>query len=285
MSARSALPLLNTRTQPSPAITRLSLHPPPSRNAPIAAHRTSAAMAAHESQMPFIRNLASSDRKLRTAALESLQTFLASRSSLSEADAQKLWKGLFYALWMTDRPIPQQRLATDLAGLLFQLQPACAIPWLRGFWAVVGIQWTGIDVLRLEKFLLLVRRVFASHIRLAREHEYTGETVDAIVAVLADYPFEAEGDQRKVPVGIRLHALDLWIDEMEREGALADPAAVPFITSLGDVILALQRCSVKPVRERYRDSYDDERLPWGKPTNDDDEAEEEDGEEWGGFQD
>lgn len=241
-------------------------------------------MAAHESQMPFIRNLASSDRKLRVAALESLQTFLASRSSLAEADAQKLWKGLFYALWMTDRPVPQQRLAADLAGLLFRLQPACAVPWLRGFWAVVGAQWTGIDVLRLEKFLLLVRRVFAAHVRLAREHAYAGAEVDAVVAVLADYPFETEGDLRKVPVGIRLHALDMWVDELEREGALADAAAAPFVKSLGDLLIPLRQCPVKQVRDRCRESYEDERLPWGKPAAEE-EAEEEDGDEWGGIQD
>ncbi|KAH7127535.1 nucleolar protein,Nop52-domain-containing protein [Dactylonectria macrodidyma] len=245
-------------------------------------------MAAHETQMPFIRNLASSDRKLRTSALESLQTFLASRSSLSESDAQKLWKGLFYALWMTDRPIPQQRLATDLAGLVFQFKgPDCVVPWLRGFWAVVGAQWTDIDVLRLEKFLLLVRRVFAAHVRLAAQHNYEGDAVDAIVAVLADYPFEAEGDLRKVPVGVRLHALDLWVDELEREGALADPTAAPFVKSIGDLLLPLSRCPVKQVRERCGDSYDDERLPWGTKAASDQEGDNDDesGDEWGGIQD
>ncbi|KAI5458713.1 nucleolar protein,Nop52-domain-containing protein [Mariannaea sp. PMI_226] len=246
----------------------------------------------HESQMPFIRNLASSDRKLRIASLESLQTFLASRSSLQETDAQKLWKGLFYALWMTDRPLPQQRLATDLAELLFVLKPACVTPWLRGFWVVVDAQWTDIDVLRLEKFLLLVRRVFAAHVRLAKQHAFQGETVDALVAVLAEFPFEAEGDLRKVPVGIRLHALDLWVDELEREGALAvtgddEAAAGAFVKRLGDLVLGLKRCPVKPVRERCEDSYDDERLPWSKATGEEDEeADGQEGEEeWGGFQD
>ncbi|KAH6888526.1 nucleolar protein,Nop52-domain-containing protein [Thelonectria olida] len=248
-------------------------------------------MATHESQMPFIRNLASSDRKLRTAALESLQTFLASRPSLAESDAQKLWKGLFYALWMTDRPIPQQRLATDLADLLFALQPPCAIPWLRAFWAVVDAQWTDIDVLRLEKFLLLVRRVFAAHVRLAKQSGYDAETVDAVLAVLAEFPFEAEGDLRKVPVGIRLHALDIWVDELEREGALTDheagASAAAFVKRVGDLVIGLKHCPVKPARERCETSYDDERLPWhkaaGNGEGEDDEEEEE--EEWGGFRD
>ncbi|KAM0555818.1 hypothetical protein ACHAPJ_006215 [Fusarium lateritium] len=239
-------------------------------------------MAAHESQMPFIRNLASSDRKLRTASLESLSTFLSSRTTLSDVDAQKLWKGLFYALWMTDRPLPQQRLATDLANLLFTLKPACAIPWLRGFWAVLGAQWTGIDVLRLEKFLLLVRRVFASHVRLARERGWKDGDVEAILEVLAEYPFDKEGDLRKSPVGIRLHALDIWVDELEREKALEQPEAEAFVKGLGELVLALKRCPVKPARERAGDSYEDERLPWVQAASGD---EMEDDDEWGGIED
>ncbi|KAM0344885.1 hypothetical protein ACHAPU_007017 [Fusarium lateritium] len=239
-------------------------------------------MAEHETQMPFIRNLASSDRKLRTSSLESLSSFLSSRSAISELDAQKLWKGLFYALWMTDRPLPQQRFATDLANLLFTLKPVCAIPWLRGFWVVVGAQWTGIDVYRLEKFLLLVRRVFASHVRLARERGWKDGDVEAIVAVLAEYPFDKEGDMRKVPVGIRLHAMDIWVDELEREEALKDPEAETFIKSLGEVVLALKTCPVKPVRARAVECYEDERLPWVQATSGD---EQEDDDEWGGIED
>ncbi|QPC71409.1 hypothetical protein HYE68_002161 [Fusarium pseudograminearum] len=239
-------------------------------------------MASQEAQMPFIRNLASSDRKLRTASLETLTTFLSSRSSLSDIDAQKLWKGLFYALWMTDRPLPQQRLATDLANLLFTLKPVCAIPWLRAFWTVLGLQWTGIDVLRLEKFLLLVRRVFASHVRFLREREWKDGDVEAIVGVLAEFPFDKEGDMRKNPVGIRLHALDIWVDELEREKALEQPEAEAFVKSLGDVVIALKRCPVKPVRARAGDSYEDERLPWVQAASG---GEEEDNDEWGGIED
>ncbi|KAF5022504.1 hypothetical protein F66182_5476 [Fusarium sp. NRRL 66182] len=236
-------------------------------------------MAADETQMPFIRNLASSDRKLRTASLESLSTFLSSRTTLSDIDAQKLWKGLFYALWMTDRPLPQQRLASDLANLLFTLRPACAVPWLRAFWVVVGAQWTGIDVLRLEKFLTLVRRVLASHVRLARDRGWRDGDVEAIVALLAEYPFEAEGDLRKSPMGIRLHALDIWVDELEREKALEQPEAETFVKAMGELVITLKRCPIKSVRERAAESYEDERLPWVQAGSGDEDEDE----EWGGI--
>lgn len=260
--------------------------------------------------MPFIRNLASSgnsplcfcvffysvhvlilsvDRKLRTASLESLQTFLASRKTLTTTDAQKLWKGLFYALWMTDRPLPQQRLASDLADLLLSsVRPSCAIPWLMGFWTVVCAQWTDIDVLRLEKFLLLVRRVFAAHVRWARRQGFASDDVQVLLEeVMAAWPFEKEGDLRKVPVGVRLHVLDLWVDELEREGALAeDEGAKAFVASIGAMVEELRRCPVKSVRERAAESYQDDRLPWvEKAAEDDDDNDDDDDEGWGGIED
>lgn len=202
-------------------------------------------------------------------------------------DGLKLWKGLYYALWMTDRPLPQQALATELANLLFSVRPAAAIPWLQAFWAVMGLEWTSIDVLRMEKFLLLVRRVFAAQIRWAKERAFEGDEVKSLLKdVLKSWCFEQEADQRKVPVGVRLHVLDLWVDELEREGALEDPKAEAFVKEIGDLVDALKRTSIKPVRARAQESHEDERLPWGKKTEEEEgEGDDDEDDGWGGIED
>ncbi|KAH0525577.1 hypothetical protein TsFJ059_007926 [Trichoderma semiorbis] len=251
----------------------------------------SAAVSAQEAQqMPFIKNLASSDRKLRTESLSSLQSFLSSRRSLTPLDARKLWTGLYYALWMTDRPRPQQALAQDLANLVFDLQPACVEPWLAAFWSVLGVQWPHIEALRLDKFLLLVRRMFAAHVKLAKEDGFKGELTEAVVGVFKEWCFDKE-DENKVALGLRLHVLDVWVDELEREGVLAveDENAREFVKTVGGLVESLKRCPVKSVRQRALDSYDDERLPWVEKKEDEEEDEEMDGEEgeedgeWGGI--
>ncbi|RFU76241.1 nucleolar nop52 variant [Trichoderma arundinaceum] len=276
----------------------------------------SAAVSAQEAQqMPFIRNLASSgsssslpeyiqmpqrltmtspksDRKLRTESLSSLQAFLSSRRSITPLDARKLWTGLYYALWMTDRPRPQQALAADLANLLSDLQPACVEPWLAAFWSVLGTQWPHIEALRLDKFLLLVRRVFAAHVRLVKEQGYQGDLTAQILAVFARWCFDAE-DEEKVALGLRLHVLDVWVDELEREGAVAaaqdNEHAKAFVQAVGALVDTLKRCPVKSLRQRAQDSYDDERLPWAEKKDDDDEDDEMEGaegdedDEWGGI--
>ncbi|KAL7921854.1 nucleolar protein,Nop52 domain-containing protein [Trichoderma austrokoningii] len=253
----------------------------------------SAAVSAQEAQqMPFIRNLASSDRKLRTESLASLQAFLFSRQSLAPIDARKLWTGLYYALWMTDRPRPQQALAADLANLVFGLQAACVEPWLAAFWSVLGTQWPHIEALRLDKFLLLVRRVFAAHVKLVREQGYKGDLTEQVVGVFARWCFDKE-DEERVALGLRLHVLDVWVDELEREGALAaageegNADAKAFVEKVGALVEAMKRCPVKSLRQRAADSYDDERLPWADKGEDEAESDEgdegDDGDEWGGL--
>ncbi|KAH6610024.1 nucleolar nop52 variant [Trichoderma cornu-damae] len=248
-----------------------------------------AAVSAQEAQqMPFIRNLASSDRKLRVESLASLQAFLSSRRSITPLDARKLWTGLYYALWMTDRPRPQQALAADLANLLSDLQPACVEPWLAAFWSVLGAQWPHIEALRLDKFLLLARRAFAAHVRLAGEQGYRGPLAEQVLAVFARWCFDAD-DEQAVALGLRLHVLDVWVDELEREGAIAaahdDERANAFVHSVGALVESLRRCPVKSLRQRAQDSYDDERLPWAASKDDemDDGAEADEEDEWGGI--
>lgn len=277
-------------------------------------------MASQDKPMPFIKNLASSDRKTRTAALESLRTFLSAKhisSSLSTLDILKLWKGLFYALWMCDRPLPQQALCQDLADLVWVLPPTGVIPWLRGFWATMAREWTtGIDVLRMEKFLLLVRRILASSVAWmqlrepakktarAKKRTFDGSVegpsarfddkkVEQMLGLLADWPFRPDEESRKedeedalmpkiVPVGLKLHTLDIWVDEAEKAGMLEESkepeargqgkgkqkvgpeglSGGEVLQRLSDLVELLRSTTLSPaVRKRSSESLLDERLP------------------------
>ncbi|KAH7039648.1 nucleolar protein,Nop52-domain-containing protein [Microdochium trichocladiopsis] len=344
-------------------------------------------MAADTQSMPFIKHLASSDRKIRTSALETLRTFLsasASTARLSHTDNLKLWKGLYYSLWMCDRPVPQQNLCAELAGLVDVIASAArradvsgaagnnsggdkeessvevkvVIGWLAAFWETIAREWTSIDVLRLEKFLLLVRRMFAASLVWAttassagakakaakknktqkkkkeaaatntkrktkasqQDEEAEDDITDsdsasrtrqaALVGLFREWAFEQSGDLAKVPVGLRLHVLDLWVDEAEKAGLVVaaavseeaeaeeesssteEPKTSYLLDALRELVDAQHKSPSKPVRARAKESLADERLPWnqgGEDEEDDEEmgeggaADEEDG--WGGFDD
>ena len=82
-------------------------------------------------------------------------------------------------MWMCDRAIPQQTLCQELADLIYILPRESVVPWLRGFWATMSREWTSIDVLRMEKFLLLVRRVVGASFRWMKGAQDGKEDVSA----------------------------------------------------------------------------------------------------------
>ncbi|KAI1504526.1 nucleolar protein,Nop52-domain-containing protein [Biscogniauxia marginata] len=291
-------------------------------------------MAANDdtASMPFIKHLASSDRRVRDDALSTLRAFLSGTRRLGPTDNLKLWKGLFYSLWMCDRPVPQQKLCAELAGLARALPSDAAVrPWLEAFWATVAREWTtGIDVLRMEKFLLLVRRVFGASLEwvvegLGRERGRQGkkrkrskssdgrsrknedeenddalDRMEEMLSVFSAWPFEKTGDLSKVPVGLRLHVLDIWVDEAEKldlwprddaeeeeeeeeedakegnkrknknknrrkngeEGR--EEEKLQFLDRIWEVVEVQTKSACKPVRARAKESLADERLPWNK---------------------
>ncbi|KAI1798671.1 hypothetical protein F4811DRAFT_566250 [Daldinia bambusicola] len=267
-------------------------------------------MAADERNMPFIKHLASSDRKTRTSALATLRTFLTAPTTvrkLTDLDYLKLWKGLFYSVWMCDRPIPQQNLCAELAGLVAILptpsddECAVVIPFLRAFWDILAREWTSIDVLRMEKYLLLVRRMFAASLAWVGDgrkgkkgSQWAGKRADGMLQLLEEWPLEKTGDLSKVPVGLRLHVLDLWVDEAEKlellveEGDESAKDNGRFLERLRTIVETQSKSTCKPVRSRAKESLSDERLPWNRVGSGDEGVDgnnQGDGDSWDGFDD
>lgn len=254
------------------------------------------------------------DRKIRTSALSTLRTFLSAPTTvrkLTDLDYLKLWKGLFYSVWMCDRPIPQQNLCTELAGLLSVLpapsddEGAVVIPFLRAFWATLAREWTAIDVLRMEKYLLLVRRVFGASLAWVGDGKkrknvgaWSGARADGMLRLVAEWPLESTGDLSKVPVGLRLHVIDIWVDEVEKlelldpdseEGSADDKnGRAQFLDRIREIVEVQTKSTCKPVRTRAKESLTDDRLPWNHaaPSDLDMADDGRDGQNsWNGFED
>ena len=221
------------------------------------------------------------DRPTRDKALESLRTFLSGRRDLPPLELLKLWKGLFYCMWMSDRPRPQQALANSLADLVSVLPRASTIPFLRAFWQTMQREWTNIDVLRMEKFLLLTRRYLCATFKLMKEGEWEEGLVEEHLELLKEVPCNTE--DMKVPNGMRYHVIDIYVDELERVGALEKGReGVEVEKLLGPLRRLAKESPTKPVRNKSKEALADDRLP-GNEKAEVPEPEKMDG-EWGGIE-
>ena len=85
--------------------------------------------------------------------------------------------GLISGFWMSDKPLVQQRLATDLAELLLLINPVeeearleAALGFLAGFWESMVREWIGLDRLRYV-YLLLSKGPLCSSVRQEKARE------------------------------------------------------------------------------------------------------------------
>lgn len=178
----------------------------------------------------FVKQLASNNRVVREQALNTLQKYLVTKQFKSAKQAQfdKLWKGLYYSMWFSDRPRPQQRLANELSDLYLRyfdeqdnrseeeltLNDKAFVRFSKAFWRIICIEWYGIDRHRLDKYLLLIRRVFFKQLKYLKLREWHEPLVDKYLdRVLHAIPLS--GDP-KVYNGIPIHIIDILFDEWER---------------------------------------------------------------------
>ncbi|KAF1975076.1 nucleolar protein-like protein NOP52 variant [Bimuria novae-zelandiae CBS 107.79] len=245
-------------------------------------------MAEDAQNSPFIKHLASSDKRMRDQALASLRAFLSSRTEISELDLLKLWKGLFYCLWMQDKPAHQQALSRSLASLPSALKTPVVLPFLRAFWTTIAREWAQIEALRLDKYLYLIRQYVNASFRFLSANNWAGtkaiEEHGRIVAEIPLNPVDA-----KVPNGLRFHVLDVWVDELEKVDGEWEVEKRGVLEKVCEPVETLAReGKLKVVRKAAGECLADERLrAWrGQETEkeDADMGDEED-EEWGGIED
>jgi ribosomal RNA-processing protein 1 len=184
---------------------------------------------------------------------------------------------------MSDRPRPQQALANDLASLVALVPPATAIPFLRAFWQTMAREWTNIDVLRMEKFLLLTRRYVGATFALLEKAGWERGLVESHLELLEEIPLNV--DDIKLPNGMRYHVIDVFVDELERVGALEmGRVGVSLDTLLRPLEKLGKESPTKAVRTKCGEALEDERLPGNKKTVQEGVPVEEE-EEWGGIED
>lgn len=163
----------------------------------------------------FVRKLAHNDASTRQAAFEALKNFLKSKLSkkLDLIELEKLWKGLYFSMWFCDKPIPQQSLAGNLGKLFSEVIPEGLLKnFHEAFWLVISKEWPTIDKWRIDKYLMLIRRVIRHQLFRLEAKSWPEEQLADFLDVLQEYPLS---DDPKMPKALSYHICDLYLDEIE----------------------------------------------------------------------
>lgn len=163
----------------------------------------------------FVRKLAHNDATVRNAAFVALKNFLKAKGSskLDLVELQALWRGLYFSMWYCDKPIPQQTLAGNLGELFSKVVAEKQLEdFHRAFWLIMAKEWPQVDKWRLDKYLMLVRRVLRHLLFRLEEHGWPEEELQSFLSVLKEYPLT---ERSFFPRSLTYHICDIYFDEIE----------------------------------------------------------------------
>eukprot|EP00941_MAST-03F_sp_MAST-3F-sp1_P005871 g5871.t1 len=163
-------------------------------------------------KMNFAKALAGTCKKTRDKAVINLRKWLSQQdsTSVSDMDFLKIWKALYYCFWMSDKTPIQQELAKTLVGLIgcFK-EKEMSVRFVRAFYATMVREWGGIDRLRLDKFLSLVRHMTKGLMVFTARQGFDEEAIEEMSSVfMEDVITKSEAH------GLRVFVTEIFLDEL-----------------------------------------------------------------------
>jgi len=170
----------------------------------------------------FAKKLVDSDGIIRTKAFIALGNWITERAENEDKkdldvpfmqlkDSLRLWKALFYSMWMADKPMHQRSLAQRIGDLSLVISSSSKSfqtlnLFFRGFWETMCREWPNLDHHRLDKYYNLVRRMISASLECCILRSWNPTFVLAYNSVLRDTvlsPVRAD-----VPDGLKMYLLE-----------------------------------------------------------------------------
>ncbi|CAJ1941699.1 unnamed protein product [Sphenostylis stenocarpa] len=186
----------------------------------------------------LIKQLACCNKTTREKTLRHLlKSWLPSQQiPLSEDDAKKLWKGLFYCIWHSDKPLVQSDLVDRLSSLLLSLHLPLSFQYFSTFLLTMRREWSGIDALRLDKFYLLIRRFVSKFFSLMKTHSWDPPLVQNLMGVFDQGTFSAQ-ENKAHGNGVNYHIATVFLEELHPflplKQQVLEVLLKPFISAMG----------------------------------------------------
>uniref|UniRef100_A0A8C6ZAS4 Ribosomal RNA processing 1B n=1 Tax=Nothoprocta perdicaria TaxID=30464 RepID=A0A8C6ZAS4_NOTPE len=178
--------------------------------------------ALHAPEVQLAQRLAANEKRIRDRALRKLRGYVSLRTQrprggFSEEELLKIWKGLFYCMWMQDKPLLQEELANNISQLIHVIQNSEAQHlFVQTFWQTMNREWNGLDGLRLDKYYMLIRMILRQSFEVLRRSDWEESLIESFLQLLMKEVMDPDSN---APIGIKFHFIDIYLDELAKVGA------------------------------------------------------------------
>jgi len=169
-------------------------------------------------EVQFAQKLAANEPWVRDKAVKKLKKwFGAKQDAFEDEEVMKLWKGLYYCFWMSDKPLVQEELAENISSFVSCFQNTnSSLVFIRSFLKTFGREWFGIDRWRTDKFMMFTRRFLRYTFRFVAAKEWEKDLVEKVVEIfrreLVLCPIA------ETSLGFQLHFTDVFLEEIAKVG-------------------------------------------------------------------
>lgn len=191
-------------------------------------------------EIKFARVLAGNNKNVRAKKLKNLRSWLTLRSkstigmlcyvffffkfysnylliyflisAFSELDFMRIWKGLYYCMWMSDKPLVQEEFAESISQLVFCFDSKdVALLYTKCALNTLSTEWFGLDQYRIDKFEMLARRIIRQTFLICKKMSWNEEWVVGFADVI---DFILSND--KGSLGFRFHVIEVFMEELAK---------------------------------------------------------------------
>ncbi|XP_036601069.1 ribosomal RNA processing protein 1 homolog B [Trichosurus vulpecula] len=180
------------------------------------------APAMQPAEIQFAQRLASNEKLIRDRAAKKLRQYISVKTQrvtggFSQEELLKIWKGLFYCMWMQDESLLQEELADTISQLIHVINNLEAQHlFIQTFWKTMNREWKGIDQQRLDKYYMLIRLVLRQSFEVLKRNGWDESRIKLFLDVLMKEILHPESNS---PNGVKFHFIDIYLDELAKVGA------------------------------------------------------------------
>ncbi|XP_045140553.1 ribosomal RNA processing protein 1 homolog B [Echinops telfairi] len=179
------------------------------------------APAMQPAEIQFAQRLASNEKSIRDRAVKKLRQYISVKTQgeaggFSQEELLKIWKGLFYCMWVQGEPLLQEELGNRISQLVHVVNNSEAQHlFLQTFWQTMNREWAGIDKLCLDKYCMLMRLVLRQSFEVLKQSGWEESGIKRFLDVLMKEVLHPEG---QAPSGVKFHFIDIYLDELSKVG-------------------------------------------------------------------
>jgi hypothetical protein len=160
----------------------------------------------------FGKKLASSDEPVRKEGFKILTEWMENNYGNPEAepdagDLLKIWRALFFNMWMSDKRPVQQQTAAETCALGRIFSDRNLVMWISTFWKLMSAQWSKLDRYRMNKYLLFIRIFIAETFDRIKAAQEPSVLITEVSAIYTDLLISG-------PFGVTIQIIRVWWEEI-----------------------------------------------------------------------